>query len=67
MLHIPQVILGAGSTKDHVLTFDFREYKARDFEGVGGPEDKAAQLAADQGGSDDVQSNVRQGGETRRP
>jgi len=45
----------------------YRPTKARDFEGVGGPEDKARALEESQGGSDDVQSNVRQGGETRRP
>ncbi|KAJ8608101.1 hypothetical protein MRB53_039850 [Persea americana] len=41
--------------------------KAKDFEGEGGPEDKQAAFARDNGGSDDVQDNVRQGGETRRP
>lgn len=41
--------------------------KAKDFEGEGGPEDKARQHAEDAGGDDDVQGNVRQGGETRRP
>ncbi|CAI6342387.1 unnamed protein product [Periconia digitata] len=35
-------------------------YKARDFEGVGGPEDKAKILERDQGGRDDVRSNIRQ-------
>ncbi len=33
--------------------------KARDFEGEGGPEDKAAQYAQYNPGSDDVRENVR--------
>ncbi|KAI9707995.1 MAG: hypothetical protein M1820_004414 [Bogoriella megaspora] len=41
--------------------------KARDFEGPGGLADKARLLEETNPGSDDVQSNVRQGGETRRP
>ncbi|KAH9835973.1 hypothetical protein Tdes44962_MAKER01892 [Teratosphaeria destructans] len=41
--------------------------KARDFEGLGGPEDKARAYAEAQGGEDDVRSNIRQGGETIRP
>ncbi|KAF2236372.1 hypothetical protein EV356DRAFT_530993 [Viridothelium virens] len=41
--------------------------KARDFEGTGGLADKAQELAEGNPGSDQVQSNVRQGGETRRP
>lgn len=44
-----------------------RVTKAKDFEGEGGPEDKQAAYAADNGGNDDVTDNVRQGGETRRP
>ena len=44
-----------------------RPTKAKDFEGVGGPEDKAAIDASNRGGDDDITSNVRQGGETRRP
>lgn len=42
-------------------------YKARDYEGHGGPEDKMADAARDFGGEDDVSSKVRQGGETVRP
>lgn len=41
--------------------------KARDFEGEGGPEDKARIAAQNKGGDDGVESIVRQGGETRRP
>ncbi|KAF2718749.1 hypothetical protein K431DRAFT_287349 [Polychaeton citri CBS 116435] len=41
--------------------------KARDFEGVGGPEDKAALFAEENPGDQSVGSNVRQGGETNRP
>lgn len=35
-------------------------YKARDFEGAGGPEDKAAIDAEDKGGDDDVTAKVQQ-------
>ncbi|KAF2634033.1 hypothetical protein P280DRAFT_474932 [Massarina eburnea CBS 473.64] len=35
-------------------------YKARDFEGVGGPEDKARIYKDDQGGNDDIRANIRQ-------
>ncbi|KAK4922537.1 hypothetical protein LTR66_010295 [Elasticomyces elasticus] len=41
--------------------------KARDFEGVGGPEDKARLHEEANPGNDDVRSNIRQGGETVRP
>ncbi len=41
--------------------------KAKDFEGEGGPETKQALYEEAQGGNDDVRSNIRQGGETRRP
>ncbi|MCJ1236776.1 hypothetical protein MMC14_004758 [Varicellaria rhodocarpa] len=41
--------------------------KARDFEGPGGPETKQQLYEEANPGSDDVQSNVRQGGETKRP
>ncbi|TKX20893.1 hypothetical protein C1H76_6930 [Elsinoe australis] len=34
-------------------------YKARDFEGQGGPEDKARQYAQDFGGENDVRSNIQ--------
>ncbi|KAG8625288.1 hypothetical protein KVT40_007039 [Elsinoe batatas] len=36
-----------------------RPTKARDFEGLGGPEDKARKYAEDHGGADDVRSNIR--------
>ena len=42
-----------------------RPTKARDFEGEGGPEDKAALYAEANPGSDDVGSNVRQQKEPR--
>jgi hypothetical protein len=35
--------------------------KANDFEGVGGPGDKAKQAEIDRPGDDDVTGNVRQG------
>ncbi|KAE8448104.1 hypothetical protein EG329_009869 [Mollisiaceae sp. DMI_Dod_QoI] len=35
--------------------------KARDFEGVGGPEDKSELSRVERGGDDDVAGNVRQG------
>lgn len=54
-------LLFAEANLNHRLT------KASDFEGEGGPEDKTAAYAAENPGSDDVQDNVRQGGETRRP
>lgn len=41
--------------------------KARDYEGAGGPEDKAAMYAAENPGNAHVRENVRQGGETIRP
>lgn len=44
-----------------------KPYKARDFEGLGGPEDKERVYAEANPGNDDVRGNVRQGGETRRP
>ncbi|KAF2274421.1 uncharacterized protein EI97DRAFT_435256 [Westerdykella ornata] len=36
-----------------------RPYKAGDFEGLGGPEDKVKAYAAQQPGDDDVRSNVK--------
>jgi hypothetical protein len=41
--------------------------KAKDFEGVGGPEDKIAAAQTERGGDQDVVGNTRQGGETLRP
>lgn len=41
--------------------------KASDFEGVGGPEDKARLKEQERGGDDEIRGNVRQGGETKRP
>ncbi|KAF1982735.1 hypothetical protein K402DRAFT_397263 [Aulographum hederae CBS 113979] len=43
-----------------------RLYKARDYEGEGGPEDKERIYAEEQGGNDDVRGNVRQGQEGPR-
>lgn len=39
--------------------------KARDFESVGGPEDKSALDRENRGGDDDVSGNVRQGGNVK--
>ena len=47
--------------------FWFRATKARDFEGEGGPETKQQIYEQENPGNDEVQGNVRQGGETRRP
>lgn len=44
-----------------------RPTKARDFEGAGGPEDKAQIYADENAGNNDVRGNIRQGGETLRP
>jgi hypothetical protein len=44
-----------------------RPYKARDYEGVGGPEDKERMYEEENPGNDDVTGNVRQGKETVRP
>ena len=56
------------SRKSLVLTLPFpRPTKARDFEGAGGPEDKARLAQENRGGDDDIKQNVRQGGETVRP
>ncbi|KAF1950639.1 hypothetical protein CC80DRAFT_496706 [Byssothecium circinans] len=35
-------------------------YKARDFEGVGGPEEKGRLYREEKGGNDDVRDNIRQ-------
>ncbi|KAF2092409.1 hypothetical protein NA57DRAFT_50337 [Rhizodiscina lignyota] len=40
-----------------------RPTKARDFEGAGGPEDKARMYAEEAPGNDDVRGGIRQGGE----
>lgn len=42
------------------LTFFYRNYKARDFEGPGGPEDKARMEAELNPGSNEVRSNIRE-------
>lgn len=44
-----------------------KQTKASDFQGVGGPEDKAAIDAEIRGGDNDIRSNIRQGDETIRP
>ncbi|KAL9054153.1 MAG: hypothetical protein Q9162_004336 [Coniocarpon cinnabarinum] len=44
-----------------------RTTKAGDFEGIGGPEDKMGAREVARPGDQDVQGNVRQGTETRRP
>ena len=44
-----------------------KQTKAADFEGTGGPEDKAAQAVETRGGDDDIRSNIRQGDSTVRP
>jgi hypothetical protein len=48
-------------------TVHIRQTKAKDFEGVGGPEDKLAADEVNRGGDEDLLGNVRQGGETKRP
>ena len=48
-------------------TAHIRQTKAKDFEGVGGPEDKLAADEVNRGGDEDLLGNVRQGGETKRP
>lgn len=44
-----------------------KQTKAADFEGTGGPEDKAALAAENRPGDDDIRSNIRQGDSTIRP
>jgi hypothetical protein len=44
-----------------------KQTKASDFEGVGGPEDKAAIDREVRGGDNDIRDNIRQGGSTVRP
>jgi len=44
-----------------------KQTKAADFQGVGGPEDKAAIDREVRGGDNDIRDNIRQGGETVRP
>jgi hypothetical protein len=56
--------------KDHGESMLIRLYsqtKAKDFEGVGGPEDKIEAAQTERGGDQDVVGNTRQGGETLRP
>lgn len=45
----------------------YSQTKAKDFEGVGGPEDKIEAAQTERGGDQDVIGNTRQGGETVRP
>lgn len=56
-----------GVKKQKLTIYCYRQTKAGDFEGVGGPEDKLAAAQLERGGDDDVVGNTRQGGETRRP
>ena len=44
-----------------------KQTKAADFEGIGGPEDKAAIDREVRGGDNDIRDNIRQGGSTVRP
>ncbi|KAF2260025.1 hypothetical protein CC78DRAFT_536645 [Lojkania enalia] len=44
-----------------------KPYKARDFEGLGGPEDKNRLYTDAKPGNDDVRGNIRQGGNTVKP
>ncbi|KAM0705673.1 hypothetical protein Q7P35_007033 [Cladosporium inversicolor] len=44
-----------------------KQTKAADFQGIGGPEDKAAIDREVRGGDNDIRSNIRQGDETVRP
>ena len=44
-----------------------KQTKASDFQGVGGPEDKAAIDREVRGGDNDIRDNIRQGGSTVRP
>jgi len=44
-----------------------KQTKAADFEGVGGPEDKAAIDREVRPGDNDIRDNIRQGGSTVRP
>ncbi|KAK8207891.1 hypothetical protein M8818_004144 [Zalaria obscura] len=65
---------GAGDNREipeeeggHINPVTGQPTKARDFEGAGGPEDKARLAAETRGGDDDIRENIRQGGETVRP
>lgn len=51
----------------YLLTRLYSPTKAKDFEGEGGPEDKQRRYEEENPGNEDVLSNVRQGGETKRP
>lgn len=44
-------------TKEQALTY--RQTKANEFEGTGGPEDKIDEAVRDRPGDDDVTANVR--------
>ncbi len=44
-----------------------KQTKAADFQGEGGPEDKAAIAADQRPGDNDIRGNIRQGDETVRP
>lgn len=44
-----------------------RPFKAGDFEGTGGPEDKAQVMEEQRPGDDAIRGNIRQGGDTVRP
>lgn len=52
------------SKNSSLILISCRLYKAGDFEGLGGPEDKAAAYAEVHGGDDAVRDNIRQKGES---
>jgi len=62
---------GAGNNRDMpeggINPTTGQPFKAGDFEGEGGPEDKARKLEQDRGGDDAIRGNIRQGGTTNRP
>jgi hypothetical protein len=43
-----------------------KPYKAKAFEGIGGPEDKDRRHAEEHGGDNDVRGDIRQAGESLR-
>lgn len=59
-----QIPLSEGGDIDPVTG---KQTKAADFQGVGGPEDKAAIDREVRGGDNDIRDNIRQGGSTVRP